>query len=564
MLIELTIQDIVLIERLTLRLGGGLSALTGETGAGKSILLDSLGLATGGKADKGLVRQGAERGMVQAVFDAAAHHPVWPLLAEAGVPSDEDLVILRRVQNADGKSRAFINDQTVPVATLRRVGASLIEVHGQHESQGFLDQSVHRSLLDDFAGLGKHGDEVAASYAALREVRADIEAQEAQQAAAEREADYLRHVSSELESLNPQPGEEAELAERRAHLMAAEKVSEDLSSAITALGDDGLEAKVSAAAARIDRAAERLNAEAGEPLRLATQRLDAALSEFAEARGALLDAAEAFVRDETELEETEERLFALRAAARKYGRAPDALHAYRDEVDHHLSLLDEGEASFDALRKEESQKALAYLSAAEGLSARRTKAGAKFAKAVMVQLAPLKLDKAKFQVVVEQDKDMLAPHGIDRVAFEVSTNPGAPFGPLKVIASGGELSRFVLALKTVLTAKDEKSVIVFDEVDSGVGGAVADAIGERLAKIASDAQTLVVTHSPQVAARSRVHFQVTKSGKTKVRTDVRELSDDERIEEIARMLSGATITEEARAASRKLLAEGADVRGEAA
>ncbi|MEO1657808.1 MAG: DNA repair protein RecN [Pseudomonadota bacterium] len=564
MLIELTIQDIVLIERLTLRLGGGLSALTGETGAGKSILLDSLGLATGGKADKGLVRQGAERGVVQAVFEASAHHPVWPLLAEAGLPADEDLVILRRVQSADGKSRAFINDQIVPVATLRRVGESLIEVHGQHESQGFLDQSVHRSLLDDFAGLAKKRDTVATSYAALRGVREEIEAREAEQAAAEREADYLRHVATELESLNPQPGEEAELAERRAHLMAAEKVSEDLSSAIAALGDDGLEAKVSGAAARIDRAAERLDGDAGEPLRLATQRLDTALSEFAEARGALLDAAEAFVRDETALEETEERLFALRAAGRKYGRAPDALHAFRQEVEHQLTLLDEGEASFDALRKEESQKALAYLSAAEDLSARRKKAGAKFAKAVMAELAPLKLDKAKFQVVVEQEKDQLSPHGIDRVAFEVSTNPGAPFGPLKVIASGGELSRFVLALKTVLTAKDEKSVIVFDEVDSGVGGAVADAIGERLARIASDAQTLVVTHSPQVAARSRVHFQVAKSGKTKVRTDVRELSDDERIEEIARMLSGATITEEARAASRKLLAEGADVRGEAA
>ncbi len=564
MLIELTIQDIVLIERLTLRLGGGLSALTGETGAGKSILLDSLGLATGGKADKGLVRQGADRGMVQAVFEASAQHPVWQLLADAGVPADEDLVILRRVQSADGKSRAFVNDQTVSVATLRRVGESLIEVHGQHESQGFLDQSVHRALLDDFAGLGSRREGVAIAFEALRQVRADIEERESEQAAAEREADYLRHVAGELETLNPQAGEEAELAERRAHLMAAEKVSEDLSSVIAALGDDGLEAKVSGAAARIDRAAERLDPDAGEPLRLATQRLDAALSEFAEARGALLDAAETFVQDETALEETEERLFALRAAGRKYGRAPDALHAYREDVERQLSLLDEGEANFEALRKEESQKALAYLSAAEDLSARRKKAGAKFARAVMAELMPLKLDKAKFHVAVEQDKDQLSPTGIDRVAFEVSTNPGAPFGPLKVIASGGELSRFVLALKTVLTAKDEKSVIVFDEVDSGVGGAVADAIGERLAKIASDAQTLVVTHSPQVAARSRAHFRVAKSGKTKVRTDVQELSDDDRIEEIARMLSGATITEEARAASRKLLAEGADIRGEAA
>ncbi|MEO1042793.1 MAG: DNA repair protein RecN [Pseudomonadota bacterium] len=564
MLIELTIQDIVLIERLTLRLGGGLSALTGETGAGKSILLDSLGLATGGKADKGLVRQGAERGVVQAVFEASAHHPVWPLLAEAGVPVDDDLIILRRVQNEDGKSRAFVNDQTVPIGTLRRIGETLIEVHGQHESQGFLDQSVHRSLLDNFAGLEKMCAEVANCHDELRAVRSDIAARESEQAAAEREADYLRHVAGELETLNPEPGEEAELAERRAYLMAAEKVSEDLSAAIAALGDDGLEAKVSGAAARIDRAADRLGADAAEPLRRATQRLDAALSEFAEARGALLDAAEAFVRDERALEATEERLFALRAAGRKYGRAPDALHAYREEVERQLSSLDEGEALFDALRKEESQRLLAYLTAAENLSSRRKKAANRFAKAVMAELAPLKLDKAKFQVVVAVDKDQMSADGIDKVAFEVSTNPGAPFGPLKVIASGGELSRFVLALKTVLSAKDEKSVIVFDEVDSGVGGAVADAIGERLSKIASDAQTLVVTHSPQVAARARVHFRVAKSGKTKVRTDVRALTDDDRIEEIARMLSGAAVTEEARAASRKLLAEGTEMSGEAA
>ncbi|MEM6914181.1 MAG: DNA repair protein RecN, partial [Pseudomonadota bacterium] len=486
------------------------------------------------------------------------------LLADAGVPNDEDLVILRRVQSADGKSRAFINDQTVPVGTLRRVGESLIEVHGQHENQGFLDQSAHRSLLDDFAGLKKRLADVASCYDALRVVRAEIDARVSQQAAAEREADYLRHVAGELETLNPQPGEEGELADRRAYLMAAEKVSEDLSAAIAALGDDGLESKVSGAAARIDRAADRLRSDAAEPLLRATQRLDAALSEFAEARGALLEAAEAFVRDEAALEATEERLFALRAAGRKYGRAPDSLHAYREEVEHQLSSLDEGEARFDALRREESQKMLAYLTAAEDLSARRKKAGGRFAKAVMSELAPLKLDKAKFQVVVEPDKNHLSPDGIDRVSFEVSTNPGAPFGPLKVIASGGELSRFVLALKTVLSAKDEKSVIVFDEVDSGVGGAVADAIGERLSKIASDAQTLVVTHSPQVAARARAHFRVAKSGKTKVRTDVRALSDDDRIEEIARMLSGAVVTEEARAASRKLLAEGADIRGEAA
>ncbi|NNU16775.1 DNA repair protein RecN [Parvularcula sp. ZS-1/3] len=552
MLIELTIQDIVLIDRLTLRLGGGLSALTGETGAGKSILLDSLGLAVGGKADKGLVRAGQDRGVVTAVFEAGEGHAVWGLLDEAGIPTEDDLIILRRQQNADGKSRAFINDQTVPVSVLRRIGQSLIEVHGQHESHGFMDEALHRDLLDDFSGVAKEREAVRRAWGDLRAIRSDIEEREAQQEAALREADYLRHVSEELERLSPQAGEEAELAERRAVLMAAEKVSEELSAAIGALGDDGLEARLSSAAGRIERAAERLGEEAAAPLLKAAQRLDGAMAEFADARGAVLDAADAFVMDEAALEETEERLFALRAAGRKYGRQPDGLHAYAEEVSQQLDLLDEGEASFSELRAREKLAAESYGKSAASLSAKRQKAAAKFSKAVMAELKPLKLDKAQFRVAVTPDAPAGAG-GTDHVLFEVSTNPGAPFGPLKQIASGGELSRFVLALKTVLTAKDGRSVIVFDEVDSGVGGAVADAIGERLAKIASDAQTLVVTHSPQVAARALIHFKVEKSGKTRVKTDVRRLSDEERREEIARMLSGATVTDEARAAATKLL-----------
>ncbi|MCQ8184166.1 DNA repair protein RecN [Parvularcula maris] len=553
MLIELTIQDIVLIDRLTLPLGGGLSALTGETGAGKSILLDSLGLAVGGKAERGLVRQGAEQGSVQAVFEVADVHPVWALLEEEGLTPEDDLVILRRIQKADGKSRAFVGDRTVPVSMLRRIGQSLIEVHGQHESQGYLDQSVHRALLDDYAALERDREGVKAAFRELKAIRSEIAEREEQQDRAVREADYLRHVAGELEKLAPEPGEEAELAERRAVLQAAEKVSEDLSSAIAALGDDGLEAKLSSAAGRIERAASRLGEDAAAPLIEAATRLDAALSEFGEARSAVLDAAEAFTQDEDALGETEERLFALRAAGRKYGRAPDDLHAYREEVEQQLTLLDEGEASFEELRGREKLAAGAYAEKAAKLSAKRQKAAGRFAKEVMGELAPLKLDKAKFKVVVEQPDGLEGEAGIDRVAFEVSTNPGAPFGPLKQIASGGELSRFVLALKTVLTAKDGRSVIVFDEVDSGVGGAVADAIGERLARIADDAQTLVVTHSPQVAARARSHLKVEKAGKKTVRTDVRVLSEEERREEIARMLSGATVTEEARAAAKKLL-----------
>lgn len=556
MLVELTIQDIVLIERLTLRFGGGLSALTGETGAGKSILLDSLGLAVGAKAERGLVRQGAERGIVNAVFEVGETHPAWLLLEEAGIPAEDDLIMLRRVQNADGKSRAFVNDQTVPVSVLRRIGQSLIEVHGQHESQGFLDQSVHRSLLDDFAKVTRELRTVRETWADLKAIRTEIAESEARADAAVREADYLRHAAEELARLSPQPGEEAELAERRAMLMAAEKVSEDLASALSALGEGGLETKVSSAAGRIDRAAERLGDDAAEPLRAAAQRLDAVLGEFAEARAALLDAAEAFVQDERALEEAEERLFALRAAGRKYGRQPDYLHAYALQIDRQLAELDEGEASFAALRVREAALKDAYGAAADKLSEKRQKAAARFSKAVMAQLAPLKLDKARFKVVVAPDADHPGEAGIDRVAFEVSTNPGAPFGPLRQIASGGELSRFVLALKTVLTAQDGRSVIVFDEVDSGVGGAVADAIGERLARIASEAQTLVVTHSPQVAARALSHFKVQKAGKKVIKTNVRMLNDDERREEIARMLSGREVTDEARAAASKLLAEG--------
>jgi DNA repair protein RecN (Recombination protein N) len=553
MLIELTIQDIVLIDRLTLPLGGGLSALTGETGAGKSILLDSLGLAVGGKAERSLVRQGAEQGSVQAVFEVAESHPVWAMLEEEGLTPEDDLIILRRIQRRDGKSRAFVGDRTVPVSMLRRIGQTLIEVHGQHESQGYLDQSVHRALLDDYAKLAGDREAVKAAFRELKAIRAEIAEREEQQDRAVREADYLRHVAGELEKLAPEPGEEAELAERRAVLQAAEKVSEDLSSAVAALGDDGLEAKLSSAAGRIERAAARLGEEAGAPLIEAANRLDAALSEFGEARTAVLDAAEAFTQDENALNETEERLFALRAAGRKYGRAPDDLHAYREEVERQLALLDEGEASFEELRAREKKAAGTYAEKAAKLSAKRQKAAGRFSKEVMGELAPLKLDKAKFKVVVDQPDGLEGEDGIDRVAFEVSTNPGAPFGPLKQIASGGELSRFVLALKTVLTAKDGRSVIVFDEVDSGVGGAVADAIGERLARIASDAQTLVVTHSPQVAARARSHLKVEKAGKKTVRTDVRVLSEEERREEIARMLSGATVTEEARAAAKKLL-----------
>ncbi|WP_031548830.1 DNA repair protein RecN [Parvularcula oceani] len=555
MLCALSIQDIVLIERLSLNVGEGLTALTGETGAGKSILLDSLGLATGAKAEKGLVRIGAERGVVSATFDVGPDHAVWTLLEENALPTDEELVILRRVQNADGRSRAFVNDQPVSVGLLRQVGEALIEVHGQHQSQGFLNTAAHRDLLDSYGGLDKDVAKVRALYDRRRTLERDLQEKQASREQALREADYLRHVAEELASLDPQEGEEGRLADRRAVLMAAEKVSSDLADAVEMLGDDGLEQKLSSAAGRMERAAARLPDDEAGPLAAAIERLDAALSEFAEARSAVIDAADAFVQDPDEQNEVEERLFALRAAGRKHSRAPDALAAYREEVERQLELIDEGEASFGKLEAELKDAQRDYDKAAAELSAKRLRAGKALDKAVKGELGPLKLGHATFSADIDPHPDEPGPHGIDRVQFLISTNPGAPLGPLKQIASGGELSRFVLALKASLVAKDGKTVIIFDEVDAGVGGAVADAIGERLARIAEGSQVLVVTHSPQVAARGLAHWKVSKAGKKAMTTTVEPLSEDERIEELARMLSGAKVTDEARAAARTLLAD---------
>ena len=560
MLSELTIQDIVLIDKLALRVGGGLTALTGETGAGKSILLDSLGLATGAKAEKGLVRHGQDKGVVSATFDVGPDHAVWDVFEEGGLEREDDLVILRRVQGADGRSRAYVNDQTVSVGLLRRVGEALIEVHGQNQSQGFLNTAAHRDMLDAYGGLAKAAGKVRSLYEARRALERELAHKTATREQALREADYLRHVAGELEGLDPKPGEEAALADRRAVLMAAEKVSADLADAVEMLGDDGLEQKLSSAAGRMERAAARLPDEDAAPLTAAITRLDAALSEFAEARSAVIDAADAFVQDPEEQSAVEERLFALRAAGRKHSRAPDDLAAYRREVEAQLALIDEGEASFGKLEGELKAAAKAYDTAAAELSERRRKAAKQLDKAVAGELAPLKLGHATFRADVDPHPDEPGPDGIDKVQFLISTNPGAPLGPLSKIASGGELSRFVLALKASLVAKDGKTVIIFDEVDAGVGGAVADAIGERLAKIADGSQVLVVTHSPQVAARGQDHWRVSKAGKKAMTTTVEPLSEDERVEELARMLSGAKVTDQARAAARTLLTESREGR----
>ncbi len=553
MLTALHIEDFLLIERLSLTLGQGLTALTGETGAGKSILLEALGLAAGGRPGRGGVRRGAERGVVAAVFEPCADHPVWRLLDDNGLTAGDDQVILKRVQSADGKCRAFVNDQPVSVALLRAAGETLIEIHGQHDGVSFLSAATHRALLDDFAGAARPSAEVARLWNDWRKAEDALEGRRRAREAALREADYLRHVVAELSDLDPQADEETSLANARAEMMASQKIAEDLAAAAGLVSEDGLEGKLSAAVRRLTRASSAFAAE-NNPLAGAIDRLDRALSELMEARSAVDDAVERLGLDEGALERAEERLFALRAAARKHGVAPSALPGFFGDAKASLARLDEGAAEFDGVAKSAAAARSAFDAAAAKLSDLRRKGAKKLDAAVARELGPLKLGHAGFSTLIVTDKTAAGPSGIDAVEFMVATNPGAPPGPLKTIASGGELSRFVLAMKAALAAKENRTVIIFDEVDAGVGGAVADAVGERLARLAMDAQVMVVTHSPQVAARAAHHWRVEKRlKKNDTTTHVAELAPDERIEEIARMLSGAEVTDEARAAARRLL-----------
>jgi DNA repair protein RecN (Recombination protein N) len=559
MLTALHIQNFVLIDQLSLQLGAGLGALTGETGAGKSILLDALGLAAGARADPrsgrgGAVRHGAEQGVVTASFEVGADHPVWRVLEANGLAAEDDQIILRRIQTKDGRARAFVNDQPVSVALLRDVGETLIEIHGQHDGRGFLTASAHRAMLDEFGGIEADVAALGRLWGAWREALAALEEKRAGRDKALAEADYLRHVTGELAALDPQAGEETALAARRAELQAAEKIAEDLAAAAALLSEEGLEGKLGQAARRLARASGAFAAE-GNPLAAPVDRIEAALSELMEARAAVEEAIERLGADPDALEKAEERLFALRAAARKHGVAVEALPEFLAAAEAKLAELDSGEAGFEALEKKVSATEAAYAKAATALSAARRKAAEALDKGVAAELAPLKLGKAAFRTEIETDAGRLTSTGIDQVEFMVATNPGAPAGPLKTIASGGELSRFVLAMKAALAAKENRTVIIFDEVDAGVGGAVADAVGERLARLARDAQVLVVTHSPQVAARAATHWRVAKTQSEKeTTTSVEPLSPAARVEEIARMLSGARVTDAAREAARDLLA----------
>ena len=557
MLARLSIRDIVLIDRLDIDFAGGLSVLTGETGAGKSILLDAFALALGARGDATLVRQGAEQGQVTAMFELAASHPARALLTESDIQPDEAL-ILRRVQFADGRTRAFVNDQPVSVQALQNLGAALVEIHGQHDARALVDAATHRRLLDAYAGLEQDAAAVARLWDARREAEAAVSNHRADVERAAREADWLRHAVEELTKLAPQSGEETALADRRAKMMQGEKVAGDLREAHDAVA--GSASPVPALAAAVRRL-ERRAAQAPGLLEPAVQAFDAALNALEEARTHLEQALRAADHDPQELERIEERLFALRAAGRKYNSPVDNLNALAAKYGADLALIDAGAERLAALEKAAGEAQAQFSKAAEALSKARLKGAQKLDKAVNAELAPLKLERARFSTEIESDAASAGPNGIDRVEFWVQTNPGTRPGPLIKVASGGELARFLLALKVVLADRGSAPTLVFDEIDTGVGGAVADAIGVRLAKLGNGVQVVTVTHAPQVAARAGRHYLINKDvldkGK-RMATRVTELPAERRREEIARMLAGAEVTAEARAAAEKLIGTAAE------
>ncbi len=551
MLTSLAIRDIVLVERLDLSLGEGLTVLTGETGAGKSIILDALGLALGGRADRGLVRSGAKHGSVTACFEPPPDHPVWPLLAEQAIEAEVELV-LRRTLGADGRSRAFVNDEPVSTGLLHRLGDLLVEVHGQNEQRGLLSPALHRHLLDAF---GEHAGPVAAVREAWRLWREAVDGAERlalEMETARREEDYLRHRAEELRDLAPVAGEEPGLVEQRSRLMNREKLSAALDEALAAIaGGGGARELLGTAERRLARSADL----APEFLRPATEALGRALIEVGEAENALEEGLRDLDLDVGALEKVEARLFALRDAARKHRVAVDELEQLLTDTEAQLAQIEHGADALEVAREAADAAGDVYRARSADLSERRTSAAERLAAAVAKELPPLKLERASFRVTLDplEEEDWSA-EGCERVQFEVSTNPGQPFGPIARIASGGELSRFMLALKVVLAGLDPTETLVFDEIDSGIGGATADAVGERLARLAEERQVLIVTHAPQVAARAHHHLTVTKrveGGATRV--EVKELPPVERQQEIARMLAGAEVTDAARAAASSLL-----------
>lgn len=554
MLSALSVRNIVLIDHLDLGFDTGMTVLTGETGAGKSILLDALTLALGGRGDQSLVRAGAESGQVIAILHLPERHPARKLLRDNAVEDDEE-IILRRIQYADGRTRAFVNDQPVSAGLLRAIGELVVEIHGQHDDRALVDTATHRALLDAFGGHETLVLDTQGAHSALREAQIALDRQRVRVENAAREEEYARHVVAELGELAPQAGEEEELAARRQHLMQLERAAEEVRDADEVL--NGPAAAGPALAALLRRLMRK--AETGDGIfQPVVDALDTTLVALDRTSEALEDLKREMAFDPAELEQTEERLFALRAAARKHQVAcdqlPDVLQRYQAD----LEALQSGEATLTGLVEAEKAARAGYRAAALALSAARARAAEELSQAVGAELPDLKLGAARFIVDLQVDETREAAAGFDQVAFHVQTNPGTQAGPLLKVASGGELSRFLLALKVVLADRGSAPVLVFDEIDTGVGGAVADAIGRRLGRLAERVQVLTVTHAPQVAARASAHLLIEKQAMEEgafVRTHVRPLEGAARQEEVARMLAGATVTEEARAAAQRLISE---------
>ena len=556
MLLSLSISDIVIIERLNLEFEPGLCALTGETGTGKSILLDALGLALGLRASSNLVRKKskASRASVTAVFEITNDKSTYDLLEKAGITAclEKEELVLRRTLDTDGRSRAFINDQLVSIRMLKEVGERLVEIQGQFGNQGLLNTDTHRTTLDRFAEATNLAEEVYNAFSHWSHCEAMLRKAQTDHTAAKADEDFLRFAFEELVDLNPQPNEEAELSEKRSLLMNAEKLVNAASNSASQLMDEkSIDTRIGTAIRILDR-----------EIVLSNGRFDAIIESLSqaqdfirEAQSALESEIENIQPDPKTLQECEERLFMLRAVARKHGVTVDRLINLREEMENQLSTLDHADRHLEELKEKCNTARLDYLKTAEKQSDIRRSAALRLNYAVETELPALRLEKAQFLTRVERQNEAdWGPHGIDKVYFEVITNIGATPGPLKGIASGGELSRFLLALKVALQGKEGVPTLVFDEVDSGVGGATAAAVGKRLSKLAENTQILVVTHSPQVASHATSHMQVKKSDEDgSTRTLVITLSEKDRREEIARMLAGATVTEEARAAAGKLI-----------
>jgi len=566
MLVQLFIQNIVLIDHLDIEFNSSLSVLTGETGAGKSILLDSLSLALGGRGDGSLVRMGASSGQVRAVFLLPAGHEAVEKLRTIVSDSDDNSaqtgeqveIVLRRVQSSDGRTKSYINDIPVSVSQLREIGQMLVEIHGQHDDRALVDEGLHRVFIDECGGLAEELEQVSKAWKNWEAVKRELSKLQAQVSEAGREADYLRSSVAELEQLAPEPGEETHLADQRQQMIQAQNIAGELSEAEEILS--GRNSPVPVLASLV-RKLERKSATAPGLLENVVEQIDIAITHLYTAQNELDAAINKSEYDPQALDNAEERLFALRAAARKYNVAVENLPELAIDMANQLNALDHGEERLAVLSKQCSELEAEYHRLATLLSSKRKMAGSELIGKVHKELPSLKLNQAEFIIEHESGPHLAGPHGHDRIEFWVRTNPGTKAGPMFKVASGGELSRFLLALKVVLADNGSAPTLVFDEIDTGVGGAVADAIGRRLARLAQNVQVLSVTHAPQVAAKARHHLLISKSGTdvepSQVTTHVETIEEENRRDEIARMLAGASITDEARAAAGRLLNDSA-------